>query len=58
MTIKANPINYANCFMFVGNTDENYRLIIKDGENNRETLQDLIIKSDWQKKHVIGIWDL
>lgn len=58
MTIKANPINYGNCFMFVGNTDENYRLIIKDGENNRETLQDLIIKSDGQKKHVIGIWDL
>ena len=58
MTIKANPTKYGNCFMLVGNADENNKLIIKDGENNRETLQDLIIKSDWQKKHVIGIWDL
>ena len=58
MTILANPTNYGNCFMKVGEDNENYRLIIKDGENNRETLQDLITKSDWQKKHVIGIWDL
>ena len=58
MTILANPTSYGNCFMFVGEADENYRLIIKDGENNRETLQNLIINSDWQKKHVIGIWDL
>ena len=58
MTIEANPTTYGNCFMFVGTADENNRLIIKDGKNNRETLQDLIINSDWQKKHVIGIWDL
>ena len=58
MTIEANPTTYGNCFRFVGTADENNRLIIKDGKNNRETLQDLIINSDWQKKHVIGIWDL
>ena len=58
MTILANPTSYGNCFMLVGEADENYRLIIKDGENNRETLEKLIINSDWQKKHVIGVWDL
>ena len=58
MTIKANPTQYGNCFMFVGQADDSYRLIIKEGENNREVLNNIISRSDWQKKHVIGIWDL
>ena len=58
MTINANPIEYNNCFIAVGQADESYRLVIKDGENNREVLEKIIINGDWQKKHVIGVWDL
>ena len=29
MTILANPIAYNNCFIYVGEADENYRLIIQ-----------------------------